>query len=644
MNTPRSPFALSLATRAQQITVLSAEGDGPPPDTAETNEMFVASIKRAAGGRDLDHARIEQSLPRASKRIQDIQSPVAYRTWLTAQLSPPRSKLSPIVLFTGAVGRQTIQLTDSTESSTHTARVEPFHFGSPVVGPRVVDPDGETRDLHTDVVFNPMVDGIVRGNRSSWSDPERGNFWWIDPESARTDGSKAANGDQTANLWTLAQAVVSLCRLANPDEDLILNPTVAEVSRFLVGGPALRNWKLPRGKYLPELLDAMLHPHGFDWWLRPVRVGDPVETKLQIQLFRRGAGIEVDLYRGRVGSNVTTSDNLRGLTIEWNIADIANRIRVQSARKLREVTIELKRGWPEADDELMCDDIRKSDADSQFAAKPNAWRRWVANEAGDYADTRPTEVSGKPWLTIAADEFLDVREFLDVADVPRRRKFERPITFDADPNAAGERRQCLVEMWNPDDDTWKELTGWNLLEHEMGIYFDGDIPPDDLRLLDQDARVRITACVESDIRDEAIATRRNESPNGADIELVLDLSDRFFDRKRAVQAPYASVLTGAADTRDDHDALVEYAEKVRDIEDAAKISASITLRGIETAYEIGQLVRKVDGRNISLNQFSDDAEAKRYLQIVAIEWDMMAQATTLTVETFDDVKIQKQVL
>ena len=644
MNTPSSPFAIQLATQSQPIIVLAAQGDGPPDDTAETNEMFVASIKRAAGGRDLDHARIEQSLTRASKRVQDIQCPVDYGTWVTAQLAAPRSKLQPVILFTGAIGRQTIQLTDSAETSTHTARVEPFHFGTPVVGPRVVTEADETRDLHTDILFNPMVDGIIRGNRSSWSDPDGGHFWWIDPDSARTNGAKSVNGNQTANLWTLAQAVVSLCRLANPDETLVLNPTVAEVSRFLVGGPALKNWRLPRGKYLPELLDALLHPHGFDWWLRPVRVGDPAETKLQIQLFRRGSGVEVDLYRGRVGTNVTSRDNLRSLSVEWNIADIANRIRVQSARKLREVTIELKRGWPEADDELSCDDVRKSDADSQFTAKPNAWRKWVANEAGDYANTRPTEVSGKPWLTIAEDEYLDVREFLDSADVPRRRKFERPITFNTDPSAAGERRQCLVEMWNPDDDTWKELTGWNLLEHEMGIYFDGDIPPDDLRLLDQDARVRITACVESDIRDEAIATRRDESPNAANIELVLDVSDRFFDRKRAIEAPYASVLSGPADTRDDHDALVEYASKVREIEDAARISATITLRGIETAYEIGQLVRKVDGRNISLNQFSDTVEAKRYLQIVAVEWDMVAQSTTLTVETFDDVKIQRQVL
>lgn len=637
MNTPRNPFALSLQSRWQRPTLLADTGDGPPGEDAETEEFEVLSVARSAGSGNLDNSRLKQSLARTDKRLQDIQCPVKFGTWVTAQLDTGVDKPQVTVLFAGAIGRHTIGLGGDDESSSHTARVEPFHFGTPVVGPRVINEAGTTEDLHTDIVFNPMVDGRIWGNRSNQSDPDNGNFWWIDPDSAKTAAARTVNGEQTANLWTLAQALVSLCWLANPDQTVVRNPSLAQVSEIVKNAPALKNWKLPRGKYLPELLDALLQPHGIDWYLRPL--SDEETAKLQIRLFRRGEGRKVSVRRGRPASNVT-DDNLRELALEWNIADLANRVRVQSARKLREVTIELKRGWLENEDDLTCDDLAKSDVESQFTAHRNAWRRWVANEAGDYAGTRPTVVTDKPWLSIGDEEYLDVREFLEQADVPRRRKFERPITLDVEK----ERRNPLVEMWLPDDETWKEITGWELLEHEMGIYFDNEKPPDDLRALGQDARIRITACVESDVRDEAIAERRDESPNAATIELVLDLSDRFYDRRRITSGPWASVLTGDTDTKDDHAALVEYAAKVRDVEDCARVSARLVLRGIETAYDIGLLVTKVDGRNILLNQYSDSVAAKRHLQIVGIEWSFPEQTTALTLETFDDVRIQRQVL
>lgn len=646
MNTPRNTFALTLQSVDAWPIVLVGTDGAPPTDGGETDLWKVTTVTRSAGGSDLDHARFDYSLARSGERVQDMQSPQGLDTWLCVTLPRPRSEMDSEPLFAGTVAKLSVRLDAEGEFAPRTARVERHHFGAPVRGPRVVDPEGETRDLHTEIIFNPTIDGRVWGNRSSWSDPDKGHFWWIDPGSARTANARATNGNQTANLWTLGQATVTLCRLANPDEELVLNPELSEVAEVLKDGPALKNWTLPRNAYLPELLDKLLHAHGCDWHLVPVR--ESGAFRLRIKLFKRGVGTEVSVQRERVGTSLRPGRNdLIALDCEWNVADIANRIRVQSARKMKEVTVELKRGWPESEDDLTVDELQKSDPESEFAAHPDAWRRWVLNEGGDYAGSRPTVDEDRPWLEIKTGDWFDVRPLLDAADVPRRRKFERPLTFDKRTN---ERVNMLVQAWDPETEEWNHIGGWSPLEHECGIYFDGDKPPDDLVKLGEDARLRITACLESDIRDEAVAARRDESPNGAEIELVLDLGDRFFSRTRQKTGDYKSILIDdpddedESDERDDHDALVEYAERVREVEDAARLTATLTLKGIQTAYEIGQLVTKVDGRNVVLNRFGGQVEAKKYLQIVRIEFDFPRQETRLTVETFDDVKIQKQVL
>ena len=60
--------------------------------------------------------------------------------------------------------------------------------------------------------------------------------------------------------------------------------------------------------------------------------------------------------------------------------------------------------------------------------------------------------------------------------------------------------------------------------------------------------------------------------------------------------------------------------------------------GIRLDFELGQLVTKVDGRNLSLNQNSATNPTKRYLQITGISYDRNNQRTSLEVQSFDDVR------
>ncbi len=79
-------------------------------------------------------------------------------------------------------------------------------------------------------------------------------------------------------------------------------------------------------------------------------------------------------------------------------------------------------------------------------------------------------------------------------------------------------------------------------------------------------------------------------PTRSEIELFLDLSDRFHVREvqsgtwsgfngSGVQQNYASVLTGAADTRDDSTDLQTYVDRVKAIEESASLTARLGSRG-----------------------------------------------------------------
>lgn len=147
---------------------------------------------------------------------------------------------------------------------------------------------------------------------------------------------------------------------------------------------------------------------------------------------------------------------------------------------------------------------------------------------------------------------------------------------------------------------------FSILAKECGIMFEGPTPPEALwqyMLEEPDlARVRITATILGDRRITGIAERRDQSPNGLNLTLVLDLGENFQD-----SAVHSQSLFEASESiaRDDQEAIDEYAETVRDIEDAAQISCSVRLEGIEHAeYEFGDLIEKVEGRNLSLDGYT----------------------------------------
>jgi hypothetical protein len=76
----------------------------------------------------------------------------------------------------------------------------------------------------------------------------------------------------------------------------------------------------------------------------------------------------------------------------------------------------------------------------------------------------------------------------------------------------------------------------------------------------------------------------------------------------------------AADERDDAADALTYAERIRDQNHFADVSCEFRLPGWHTDYEIGDLLTKIAGREISLN--AAPTGYTRYVQIVERRWEM----------------------
>lgn len=192
--------------------------------------------------------------------------------------------------------------------------------------------------------------------------------------------------------------------------------------------------------------------------------------------------------------------------------------------------------------------------------------------------------------------------------------------------------------WKPIPDGWSP----QLLETELGVYFASDEAVQQLHALGSDAAIRITATVTGDDRLTSTAERESTSPMNHDCEVVFDVSDRFFDRQIQRTGEFASKLIGAlgsadteADERDDTDQINDWTERVRKLEDALHIEGTMQTVGLRIDYEIGDLLRRIDGRNVSLNRKATDSGEVLYPQITAIQYLPLEQRTVLYVEPLD---------
>lgn len=549
---------------------------------------------------------------------------------------------------------------DATETLTGQIAVMDVHFGNALDGMEYFD-DGVVYATpyvvsSDEIVFNPEIDGSIRGNKSSLFSSFA--HYFIDPESGESAAALTYLG-QTVSEWSLPEAVAKICAMCNPDENYIRNPVIDEGAALWTDAPAVKNVVMVTGQYLPYYLDALLHPLGYNWWVNAntntVDTGgdDWSYQKPIITIFRKGWSPDAakELNFQAPGEQLDLSEtNVAEYTVNRKIADAYNCVRTLGGKIRVEGTFPLYPGWRNSEDAFTADELAISDG-SQYDAHKTAHRLWICNEWAGYTGNRTeggTYPVGDPPLfgQIFAVRMTD-RSGADVVaesvSQVRKRVPEPPLTYQGS-STDKVRRDILLQYSEDSGTTWIEVSskigGWAVLGDQMGIIFTDDKPPQVI----MDAfeagtlKMRMTCTVASDHNlynagTDSVDVSDPASVQGRQRRLTLNRADTFRHwyvlGKSSPDAsldasPYVSVLAddvAGAEEYDDREALAEYSDaQLRNIRHA-EFDATFVLPGWHTEYKIGDLLSKINGREVGLNQ-SADSEDPRYLQITGIEWEL----------------------
>lgn len=657
----------------QDFAIWLGDEDGSEPTFLDFAEhLQLISIRRASGFGEMDHAIFEIDLVTAGIAIQDFQVPQGFNRQVQIRLPDP--DVTPDqwrCVFWGEMVSQSMVINEGGESAIISARIPDYLFGEPLTGYEIHNITADAvQSIERDVEYNPRIDGSIFGNMDRRLSASGKYQLHIDPEAVSNStaagvqwanhdenpdlalvGSRIATNQYTtislAQLWDLGNIVDNLCGLTNGDETYIENP-VMRYSSIVYDAPLSADLRFRRGRYLPDYLDQLLPSLGFGWYVKQdmqpeVSGGSDLEPKRKIAIYKHGAGVKRSLWLQRRGELVNFStSNADNFSANVRIDDLANKIVGYGGFETLELTVEMYRGWDDGDDDLTIDQLAKNDrvypATQYFSGKENAWRLWVANEGGRYCGTRSGVAPIPNSPNNLGVEFSGGFEH-------RNRPFQDCITQDE----KGRRRRPVVEYSVDNGATWRIAPNdWGavILTTEAGVYFNGTKIPEALRAAGVAARVRVTGSIEGDTRVSSTASRRGSSPNGRDITAVLDLHDRFHLRALAsgatwdkqngsgVQSRFVSVLpnvfpTSGTDDRDDSSDLADFVANVQEYEDSAIIKLVVSLFGVHWEYEIGDLIEKIDGREISFNRNSTGSSVKKYLQITGIDVSAQDQETVI---------------
>ena len=607
------------------IVNLGPVGGNAPGDPETFDDVYCLRVVQSASGSRLDFAElvynlddylINRSQPENFARMVDVRFPDAGRT----------------LIHRGDYVRESASVEQSGESLTAQSQLRGYHFGNPVTGYDVYGVTTFDEFIHSDIVFNPAVDDRTLFNMSSKNrdnNATKGRLF-VHPECVSGTVGETWQG-QTRAEWTLAAAVRALCWLLNPDEDFILNPDTAIIDVLLVG-PSVRSVTIPLGTRLPQALDLLMIPLGFNWYLDYSTTDDLLFGRPTIVIFQIGVGTEKELKFQLPGAVLDPADsNLNQFSTDNNIGDSFNVVTVLGEREEAECTFPLFAGWSSAHDAISAADLDKDGA--QYDTHETVWRLFIANEAGDIdpAIARLGQTPTPPDLTGVCQLW-----------VPHRRTLQEPLTYIAGMASAAtslqQRRPHVVEYSIDSGATWQaSAEGWTikLCPDQIGILFDMKGIPEELYDAGSAGRLRITGSVFADSRLKHTATRNAWAVNGRTIENVIVKPDKFQYRFRNIAGTYQSVLTGMADTKDDSTEIQEFAEAIRDQNQYAEIDCEFRLPGWHLEYEIGDLITKIAGREISLDAAPATAPVNRYVQIIERRFEMTPSGGPSTVLIVD---------
>lgn len=556
------------------------------------------------------------------------------------------------VYFWGKVVKRRIVITPEGESLFMYARVEPWHFGKPIVGEihfNDIDEDHQVVSVER-LRFNPILDGQIKYNQRSDEQYGDGDIYvFIDPEYLDRQPSEIED-DEISQHWDLADVVDYLCWVGNPDQTNFKNPDFDDLTELFDDDKDLvRNLWLPNGLYLPEALDKVLEPFGYTWHVNLEERGNR-----KIEVFKRGLGLgAINIRLQEPGSQIDTTDSdLVSCDIEYDLSPTVNQVHGLGGFVEIESTFDLLKGWSAAEDTHLEDVTKLTRTHPDFVSTyKNIGRLWVLNEGGDYDDVREDyftyDFSEMVNAVIAAADGGESdsgdgdqdQEHEEEKIIPGRRRFWPTLTINDRGRPIGPINGYRVQYRDPNISTADGASQWvdyngevHIKDDECGIYFEGLHPPDEITRFGNSMEVRITATVRIPLRIGKTVAKQSGSPLGDVNELVLDLSHRFRFRQVHEDSVYHDHATLEALEDDDRPDLEAYCDDIRAAYDIASVNGVIELEGADrTGYKVGQSVVGIQGRGVN---FTASQGADAFPQIMALTTNFQRQRTTLHLDQY----------
>jgi len=444
--------------------------------------------------------------------------------------------------------------------------------------------------------------------------------------------------------WTTRKLLAYLFAFATEDgaADDVTFPDLSGLGESdLVATP--RDMDL-EGKSWWEAIGLALEFEG--WRCRLDSGGSGTSPEAGLAIWALGHGTERTVQLGPAGSAATDQDNAEQGILNLDVSGTVTVPKVWGGPLIFEGTWPLVPGWKTADlDETArpdpdLDPSAREHADvwnetyytryvddpraQAFASYQDVGRKWVLNEAGDYGETY-----GSPAM-------FDFSAATPSGTWGRRRRFLECLSWDGLKRRAGIRVQVTYDGGA----TWKDLNASvQVLGEECGIRIsDADLAailqeadgPDTFwdAICDDKAggtslcRLRITASVVDDsaIRPDPALAVPATSPLDRAVEWPYDRRSRYGHRVRLTTGAYASQWASdypAADTTDDTSALSAEAGRIQDVTAMARVRGSIVLRNTAYAFDPGDVVTEISGREISLQQTAAGGTAV-YAEVIQV--------------------------
>jgi hypothetical protein len=579
---------------------------------------------------------------------------------------------NPAVLFDGFAQVPELGLAPDREMVTFDAfGVAIREWDTPIAGALVRDADDPSTvsDVETDLVTHFNADGQPNATpEGADATDEYGNTYatFLDPKVIRDPDLR--------RYWTLPMAIRYLCYRQNADETYVTNPDGSLLDSLLdsrvpdsvsilpddpttyTSDPIIVPDYPASGKAWPIAVRDLIEPNGFGMAFRLATdaSGNPSTT---LDIFRKqdgSASTFKDLLLQPRGSILDPAQtNLAEAQIARDTSGVANACSVESGLVRYEASFILAPGFPiSSGDAASSTSLSNFDLNSANFSTTNhdAYRLYVVDETGEGHWNRSTGAMVMQ-ATPLDDLFADPNE-PDAATVKRRRV---PIgqLFSVDPNQKPLKARLSIStnyqgtqpgLWDGTG-TWQPVGGgYDLLKDRLGIWINAanpnswniqasrvsnaPYPAGVVKGIEAQALagatpfvLRLTCVIEGDHTVAATADRRPSSPTTYTILRHVDARDRYAKHVIAAKSEFNTSAQPIVVRDDSTDALAE-ANARRAAGEAGEVAGSVTIPRFTQAYRIGDRIRSIQGRNLSLqtNAGAPTEEGEVFPAVVGLTW------------------------